>query len=122
MPSHRLTTTILAILAPLPAGDAIAIVHEILGATLSRLPDEAREAPPPSQVPSRRLCFRRGTYPFARIDRDPEIKAFMRTISAPITIRELRNALIARFGMDRVPSKSALHRYLVKMENELPEE
>lgn len=119
MPSPSLKTTIHAILAPLPPGDALAVVHELLGATLARLQGGACEPPPPREMPPRRLCFRRGTYPVSKIDQDPEIKAYMRAISGPVTIRELRNALIARFGTDRVPSKSALHRYLMKMEQDI---
>ncbi|MBF0646400.1 hypothetical protein HTZ97_09335 [Desulfuromonas acetoxidans] len=50
------------------------------------------------------------------IDKDPEMKKYILGLTETTTIAALRNKLISLFGKERVPSKSALHRYLAKLE------
>lgn len=46
-----------------------------------------------------------------KIDRDPEVKAFVDANLAAMTFMDLAQECRARFGADRAPSKSSLSRY-----------
>ena len=51
----------------------------------------------------------------SRFDSDPELADFLNNVDRYYTIKELRALLVARFGSERTPSKSAIHRYLQKI-------
>ncbi len=51
----------------------------------------------------------------SRFERDSELADFLNNVDRYYTIKELRALLIARFGSERTPSKSSLHRYLQKI-------
>lgn len=50
-----------------------------------------------------------------KVARDPEIEDFINKIDHYLTIDDIRKALVKRFGKVRVPSRSALGRYLQKV-------
>ncbi|WP_057462607.1 hypothetical protein [Pseudovibrio sp. POLY-S9] len=58
--------------------------------------------------PSRRFVERR-----SKIDRHPDIAAFIRENVNAISAKDLLAACIERFGKDRAPSKTSLNRYLL---------
>lgn len=45
------------------------------------------------------------------IDRDPELAAFIRPLLGKSTVQEISDLCRERFGPDRAPSKSAIHRF-----------
>lgn len=51
-----------------------------------------------------------------KIDKDPEICRFLFGIDHYQTLTELHALLVAKFGKERAPSKSALGRYFKKLE------
>ena len=51
----------------------------------------------------------------SRFETDPELAEYLETIDRYYTLEELRLVLVVRFGADRVPSKSSIHRYLQKL-------
>jgi len=55
--------------------------------------------------------FRVRTGKKAKIDKDPEILFFLYGIDRYMTLYELQDLLIEKFGKKRAPSKSALWRY-----------
>lgn len=61
-----------------------------------------------------RILNRKGTKSI--IDKDSEMKDYILSLSEITTIAALRVDLISRFGEDRVPSKSSIHRFLIKLE------
>lgn len=50
-----------------------------------------------------------------KISRCPEMQAYIDNLDHYSTLGQLRKELIARFGKEKAPSKSALHRYLQKI-------
>lgn len=56
----------------------------------------------------------RGQGRVSEIEKDPELEAFILEQRGYHTIEKLRALCVARFGEDRAPSKSGLHRYIQK--------
>jgi hypothetical protein len=108
----RAAAQVEAILAPLPPRAALAVLIDVSGRVLASMQEIDGTAVP--SPPRRRYLLGRA-HPF-RIDQDPEMKAFILGLSKPITIAALRSELITRFGAQRTPSKSAMHRYLQRLE------
>ncbi len=52
----------------------------------------------------------------SRFELDPELAEFLSRIDRYYSIKQLHNLMISRFGKDRTPSKSSLHRYLQKLQ------
>lgn len=61
------------------------------------------------------FLIRRPAGAASRFDADTELAEFLNSLDRYHTIEELRTLLIARFGRERTPSKSSIHRYLQKM-------
>lgn len=57
-------------------------------------------------------CRRGGVSP---IDVDQEVKAYILGIDRYLSISQLHDALIKKFGGKRAPSKSAIHRFLQRV-------
>jgi len=57
-----------------------------------------------------------------KIELDPELQAFIHSITDPMTIRDIRDLCIEKFGAERVPSKSAIGRYLLKVRKQIEQE
>lgn len=110
---------IAAILARLSPAEALQVLYTAAGALLPRL--TAGSTTTDMQNLRRRHILRGRIQPF-RIDEDLEVKDFLlarvQGLKEPTTIKALRLELVARFGEQRTPSKSALHRYLRKLETE----
>jgi hypothetical protein len=51
----------------------------------------------------------------SRFAEDSELAAFLETVDRYYTTIQLRALMVDRFGADRVPSRSALHRYLKRI-------
>lgn len=59
---------------------------------------------------------RRHCEKFTKVDRDPELKSFVDSLATEqISLNQMHEFVVGRFGRDRSPSRSALHRYLVAM-------
>ncbi len=50
------------------------------------------------------------------IEKDPELEAFILSLRGSRTIADIRTACAKKFGDKRAPSKSALHRYIQKLQ------
>jgi hypothetical protein len=61
------------------------------------------------------FLVRRRPGSFSPFDTDKELAEFINGVDQYYSIAKLRNLLIERFGADRAPSKSALHRYIQKI-------
>lgn len=109
--TEYIVSEIATIVAPLPPRAALTALNEAISRILVSL--EAVQAIDVPEKP-RRLLQKRGSR--SRVDKDPEVKSFIMGLSEPTTIAALRNVLVSRFGEQRTPSKSALHRYVVKLE------
>jgi hypothetical protein len=59
------------------------------------------------------LARRSGT--LSRFNTDPELVEFLNNVDRYYTVKELIAQLVARFGSERTPSKSAIYRYLQKI-------
>lgn len=100
-------------LAGLDARDALQVLASALQLVLSQSHQDSGTLRRPVKGTAPRLLRRRGGV--SKISQDPELKAFLDSLDQPTTLRELRKTLIQQFGAARVPSKSALHRYMYKM-------
>jgi hypothetical protein len=60
--------------------------------------------------------FRLCTGQKGKIDRDPEINAFLHEIDHYLTLSELHALLVGKFGKVRAPSRSSLGRHFKKLE------
>ena len=49
----------------------------------------------------------------SRIARDPELAAFIVALAGSKLLKEITAECVAKFGRDRAPSRSAIHRFLV---------
>ena len=52
----------------------------------------------------------------SRIDQDVELRDFIHGLDRYVSLFELHSLLTERFGKERTPSKSSLHRYLQKLQ------
>ena len=50
------------------------------------------------------------------IEKDPELEVFILSLRGSRTISDIRTACVKKFGDKRAPSKSALHRYIQKLQ------
>lgn len=66
-------------------------------------------------VPSSALLCRRQRK-LSRIEQDTELQGFIHGLDRYIGLWELHRLLTQRFGKERTPSKSSLHRYLQKLQ------
>ena len=57
-----------------------------------------------------------------KVELDPELEEFIHTRKYFMTIRDLRELCIEEFGEERVPSKSAIGRYLLKVRRQIEQE
>lgn len=102
-----------SILAKLPPHTALSVLHKAMGQTLARLED------PPANLP-RTGHGNRSRFPWLRpkIDQDAEVKDFIHTLAGTMPLLAMRAEITARFGAERTPSKSAMGRYLLRLEGE----
>ena len=49
----------------------------------------------------------------SRIARDPELAAFIVALAGSKLLKEITAECVVKFGRDRAPSRSAIHRFLV---------
>lgn len=61
------------------------------------------------------LLIRRQPGERSRFELDPELVEFLNRVDRYYTIKQLRGLMLERFGSERTPSKSSLHRYLQKL-------
>ena len=101
---------IAAIVAPLSRQAAMSILLIVADQILASISAELGAARPP-----RRRYLVGRAHP-SRVDLDPEVRAYVLSLPEPMTIARLRAELTTRFGEDRTPSKSSIHRYLQKLE------
>ena len=109
--TEYIVSEITTIIDPLPPRAALTALNAAIGRILISL-DVGQAIDVPEKP--RRLLQKRGSR--SRVDKDPEVKSFIMGLTEPTTIAALRNALVSRFGEQRTPSKSALHRYVMKLE------
>ncbi len=57
-----------------------------------------------------------------KVELDPELEEFIHSINDLMTIRDIRELCIEKFGKERVPSKSAIGRYLIKVRRQIEQE
>lgn len=89
---------------------------------LSILTDLSKEVL--KRIGNSREVFEKRTHPkilnlrgsISKVEQDVEIKDYILSLTEMTTLAQLRSDLVNRFGERRVPSKSSLHRYLLKME------
>jgi len=101
---------IVAGLAGIDARHALQILTTALDLVVAQFRQDSNTLPKPVSHTATRILRPRGG--ISKVSKDPEIKAFIDSLDQPTTLRELRQNLIKSFGAGRVPSKSALHRYL----------
>jgi len=58
------------------------------------------------------LGIRGGVNNIPKVERDPEVKAFILSITETIPMTEVRRRVVARFGAERAPSRAALQRWV----------
>ncbi|MBQ0796245.1 hypothetical protein [Zhongshania sp.] len=51
----------------------------------------------------------------SKIDADEEVRAFLHSLPCAYTIDELEAACRSKFGYERAPSSSAIHRYIQRL-------
>jgi hypothetical protein len=105
---------ILSDLAGLTRLDALKVLSAAQGLILAQTEKADTELADKLQTDSIHLQRRPGRV--SRVDNDPEIKAYLHGLDTYLTLKMLRAALIQKFGKQRVPSKSSLHRYLQKIQ------
>lgn len=116
---RRKARDIVAALTDVAGMDAMKIVNQaqsiILRESLAVSPG------PDCQVyPFNPNLVRRG--PVSKIDADPELKEFIHSLPAYHGVEQIAAMCVERFGVDRAPSKSAVHRYLQKLSKRYPKE
>lgn len=66
------------------------------------------------------LGIRGGINNVPKVERDAEIKAFILSITETISITEVHRRVLARFGAERAPSMSAVHRWVQRQAGIMP--
>lgn len=66
------------------------------------------------------LGIKGGINNILKVERDPEIKAYILSITETIPITEVLRRVVARFGAERAPSRSALSRWVHRQAGIVP--
>jgi hypothetical protein len=93
--------------------DAIAVLSTAICSTVTKF--DQGQLDKQAAVPSCSLLIRRRGK-LSRIDQNVELKDFIHGLDRYVSLFELHGLLIERFGKDRTPSKSSIHRYLQKLQ------
>jgi hypothetical protein len=110
---RRRAKALVSSLAPISALEAVRILNAALAIAISVPASECDSIKGNIRPPDFRLV-RRGRGGECKIDGDPEIKAYLVSIDRRTTLDDLRRKLIDKYGADRAPSRSALHRWIDK--------
>jgi FAD/FMN-containing dehydrogenase len=108
---HAALETMKGALAQLSLSDALDVTSQLLA-------DLAADNPAPvkrkaKRVPSVLQERKRGR--ISTIEGDSDVEAFLLSLQGKRTLDEMRDACAEKFGVDRTPSRSALHRYVQKL-------
>lgn len=92
--------------------EAVNILSTAISLTVSEF--DAGQLDKQLPVPDSTLLCRRQRK-LSRIEQDTELQGFIHGLDRYIGLWELHRLLTQRFGKERTPSKSSLHRYLQKI-------
>tara|TARA_Y100000782_G_C10113253_1_gene235478 strand:- start:243 stop:626 length:384 start_codon:yes stop_codon:yes gene_type:complete len=105
-------------LSQLSLNDAMEVTGQLLSDLSSANPKQAKS----DIKPSASVLQPRKRGGVSAIDKDPELETFILSLKGPRTIANIRTACAKKFGDKRAPSKSALHRYIQKLQYRHDEE
>lgn len=105
---------LLAQVGELPAADALQVLNAAASRLLKGVQHQARSLVEPAHMTPPLLCKRSRGAP-SKIDTDEEVRAFIHDQSCGMTFEQLEAACRVRFGHQRAPSKSAIHRYVQRL-------
>lgn len=115
--SHSHTERVLATLGDLPAADALQVLNTAMGKVLAGIERAPDIAAPQAVSPLLASLMQRSQGGHSRIDGDPELLAFILGLPAHLTYPQIEAACRARFGAERAPSKSAIHRFVQRLKH-----
>lgn len=100
---------VVSMLSGLATTQALQALNIAMGEVLEQIRDEFPSSP---LLPAHPMLLKRCKGNPSIIKSDKEIKAFIHNIKQPMTVVQIHEACVGRFGKDRAPSKSSVHRYL----------
>lgn len=113
--SRSHTERVLATLGGLPATDALQVLNTAMGKVLAGIERAPDIAAPQAVSPLLASLMQRTQGGHSRIDSDPELLAFILGLPAHLTYPQIEAACRAKFGAERAPSKSAVHRFVQRL-------
>ena len=115
-------TKLLTILADMSAVEALQALNQANADVLQRI-ERARTTTfhnPVVPVPTHLIERHRGRQPM--IENDPELRDFIHglaTLERKLTFKEIADECAIKFGPDRAPTKSAIHRYSQRLKKRI---
>lgn len=94
--------------------DAIAVLSAAISLTVTEFDQGALDEQ--TAMPGCSLLVRRKGQ-LCKIDQDTELRNFIHGLDHYVSLHGLRRLLTERFGKERTPSKSSLHRYLQNLQH-----
>lgn len=111
---QRRATALAEGLADLAPGHAVLVLQRAMGRVLSSV--HASEQPDVSLFPAfDSTALIRDRRSRSKIERDLEVQQFIHEKGPRRTYTQIHKLCLARFGADRAPSKSSIHRYIAKL-------
>lgn len=104
---------ILSLLAGLPLGEAIRTLNSATSALLEKSTDDDYFSQPVRSNLS--LIRERGM--LSKIERDPEVRAYLHSLPCAYTIAQLADACKKKFGAERAPASTSVHRYIQRLKS-----
>ena len=106
--TQKQVQSITKFLGSLHALDALQVLNQVSIAVLARAPRSDFDSLEVSQTYKR--LSRRGRP--SKIDRDPELKAFILSLDDHLFLHEITDKCVRKFGVKRALSRSGLHRFI----------
>lgn len=96
--------------------DALSIIHKVLGFVINENLKVSQPGLIETVYPFNPNLIRRHSR--SKIDSDPEVKAFIHSLPEHLYLKEIAARCKKKFGKWRAPGKSAVGRYIKRLEDE----
>jgi len=114
--NEKTVDQILRLISNLDAKSALELLNKTAANILKQENDDSLNGP---AITTRGPKIIKHPHMISKVERDPEVKAFIHNYPEPINKTDLRKLLIEKFGNSRAPSRSGLSRYLLKVKRGL---
>lgn len=106
------TQQVIKALESMTVNDALTVLHSAFGIVINENINVSHPDLSQPIYPYNPNLTRRPRGGISKVERDPEIKAFIHSLPKYLSVIQIAEQCRVRFGKERAPGKSAVHRYL----------